>query len=133
MIYALILSIFILFIFMGLFIKWKNRFKRLEKEYISEQNIGYYLDQFTFQDRDKINIKIYVKELDKYSNGDSNIELYKIEVLDGPYKVREAVHEVATDQFSTTKKKTDIVWLKSEDSIRLLRKKKLESIKKKKL
>jgi hypothetical protein len=71
----------------------------------------------------------YIKELDRYTNGMSKIELTEIEVVSGfDHYQFDHVKKTMKNQFSSLKKTTDIEWLESEDSIKELRKQKLEKI-----
>lgn len=72
---------------------------------------------------------VYIKEIDRYTNGLSKIELVKIEIvsgldLDQYYWVKQGVEA----RFSSIKKTSEIEWLESVESIKKLRKKKLEEL-----
>ena len=74
---------------------------------------------------------IYVKELDRYVNGESNIEIEKIELISG-YDPNNYnwVKQGMKDRFLSIKKTADVEWLESEEHIKELRKQKLEKLKK---
>lgn len=71
----------------------------------------------------------YVREIDKYTNGESKIELDRIEITSG-YDTRQYAHitRVATNRFCSVVPSKDIEWLESEESLKEQRKLKLETI-----
>ena len=72
---------------------------------------------------------LYIKELDRYTNGMSKIELTEIELISGfdSSKIDHVKINMRT-KFSSLKKTSDIEWLESEESIKELRKQKLKKI-----
>lgn len=72
---------------------------------------------------------IYVKEIDRYTNGMSKIELIDIEVIAG-YEISNYswIKEAQTKRFCSVRKTSDIEWLESEESLKELRKEKLNKI-----
>ena len=79
---------------------------------------------------DKYNVIIYVKEIDRFTNGMSKIQLTSIELVSGfdPSQF-EWVKTSMKNKFKSIKKTSDIEWLESEDAIKKLRKDKLEKLK----
>jgi len=71
-----------------------------------------------------------VKELEKYSNDMSKIELENIEIISGGTTLdRTKVIKYAKEQFSTLKKTSEITWLDVEVSIKEQRREKLNQLK----
>ena len=72
---------------------------------------------------------LYVKELDRYTNGMSKIELTEIELISGFDSSQfDHVKRTMRTKFSSLKKTSEIEWLESEDSIKELRRQKLKKI-----
>jgi len=94
---------------------------------------GYYTYTINLVDKDNTKnayiCNVYIKEIDRYTNGLSKIELVKIEVVSGfdPTQI-EWVKQGVKARFSSIKKTSEIEWLESVESIKKLRKKKLEEL-----
>lgn len=94
---------------------------------------GYYTYTINLVDKDNTQnayiCNVYIKEIDRYTNGLSKIELVKIEVISGfdPAQI-EWVKLGVKARFSSIKKTSEIEWLESVESIKKLRKKKLEEL-----
>lgn len=72
---------------------------------------------------------LYVKELDRYTNGMSKIELTEVELISGFDSSQfEHVKRTMRNKFSSLKKTSEVEWLESEDSIKELRRQKLKKI-----
>jgi hypothetical protein len=72
---------------------------------------------------------LYVKELDRYTNGMSKIELTDVELISGFDNTQfDYVKRTMRTKFSSLRKTSDIEWLESEDSIKEVRKQKLKKI-----
>jgi len=72
---------------------------------------------------------IHVKELDRYTNGMSKIELTNVELIAGFDNSQfDHVKNSMRIKFSSLKKTTEIEWLESEETIKELRKQKLKKI-----
>ena len=72
---------------------------------------------------------LYVKELDRYTNGMSKIELSDIELISGFDSSQfDHVKRTMRTKFSSLKKTNEVEWLESEDNIKELRKQKLKRI-----
>lgn len=71
---------------------------------------------------------VYVKEIDRYTNGYSKIKIDNIEPVYKNYL--ETSIEKANEHFVSLKLTADIDWLESEDYIRKTRKEKLDKLKK---
>jgi len=143
------LSISILFIV--LYIKMKKKYSETDSKYsnllelfnnfkkeITSDRKGYFsvtLNLMTPEDHlnglpgEPYKCIVYVKELDRYTNGMCKIELTEVELISGFDQTQfEHVKRTLRTQFSSLKKITDIEWLESEDSIKELRKQKLKKI-----
>lgn len=73
---------------------------------------------------------IFVKELDRYTTGDSKIELESIEISCGDHKFSASSSErFVRKEFQSLVKTSDIIWLDSEFSIKEQRKEKLSHLK----
>lgn len=114
-----------------------NEFTQFKNELFINKN-GYYHDSVTILSRedkdagktgDKYDCIVYVKELDKYTNGESRIQLNSIEVISGfDLNQYEWIKKVLKNKFSSVKKTSDIEWLESVNEIKELRKNKLEKL-----
>ena len=71
---------------------------------------------------------VYVKEVDRYTDGFSKIQLESIEPYN-KYNYNNALGSIK-NSFISLKKTDSIDWLESEDHIKKVRKEKLENIKK---
>ena len=72
---------------------------------------------------------IYVKELDRFTNGESKIEIESIEEgIDDAKVNNKAIVEYINESFISIVKTTDVVWLESEVSIKEMRKNKLAQL-----
>jgi len=72
---------------------------------------------------------LYVKELDRYTNGMSKIELTEIELISGFDSSQfEHVKRTMRTKFPSLKKTSDVEWLESEDNIKEIRRQKLKKI-----
>jgi hypothetical protein len=94
--------------------------------------VGYYtISHWTIgTSKNPIEFTVFVKELDRYTNGDSEIKLTRVELLICPFKSRESIINEIKLSFSSVMKSSDITWTVSENAIKELRKKKLEAIQK---
>lgn len=93
---------------------------------------GYYIKNLVQNDTMKFKAMVYVEELDRYTNGTSKIKISDIEFFDissGEIDLRSAERFVKKG-FNSVKKTSDIEWLDSIDSIKKIRKSKIEEIKK---
>lgn len=72
---------------------------------------------------------VYIRELDRYTNGVSKIELVKIEVTSG-FDVYQYdwIKKCLQSRFASLKKTSDIEWLESEEKLKEQRKQKLQKI-----
>jgi hypothetical protein len=114
-----------------------NKFN-LFKDDISTKRIGYYNDSVTIISKTErlegkpgelYKFTVYIKELDRYTNGTSKIQITNIEIFDG-YNVNEYeyVKETTRRKFSSVKRTCDIEWLESEQSIKDIRKEKIKAL-----
>ena len=106
----------------------------ITNKYISELNkplrYGYISKPLTWNDTTKFTCRVYVKELDRFTNGESRIEIEKIEsgITSGQISPT-AVENFIRDQFISVVETSDVVWLESENAIKDVRRKKLEQLK----
>lgn len=122
--------------------KWFKTDQKLQdfkNELTSTKRYGFYDDTVNLvgdDDRinkkktgDPYNIVIYVKELDRYTNGMSKIEITNLEVTSG-YNITqyEYVKSCIRMKFQSLKKTSEIEWLEVEESLKEIRKQKLEKI-----
>lgn len=109
-----------------LFVKYR-KLKKSIQEYksIGTGRYGFY----NFHYSSLYSALVYVKELDRYTNGFSKIEIYKIETTCS-VSYRDNTINMIKDKFISLKNTSDIEWLESEDQIKKLRKEKLEKISK---
>lgn len=131
----IILTVLVL-VFVSLFLLEKSKFNRLLKEFVSDDRIGYYDSNGIYLIDDpngRFYCRIFVKELEKYTNGMSKIELQNIEVINYPANGNNYIADVKLrikNQFSILKKTSDIEWLEPTKNIKQQRREKLEQIKK---
>lgn len=87
----------------------------------SSDRIGFYTDTTTLVNDKKVSLGDYVynvnvRELDKYTNGISKIQLIDIEVISGVNKEQyDWIKECAKSKFSSLKKESEIQWLESKN------------------
>lgn len=108
------------------------------KDELTTKRIGYYEDSVNIlspedhrnnKPGDAYKIITHVKELDRYTNGMSKISITDMEVISGfdTYQY-EYVKKCMGNKFQSVKKTSDIEWLESEESLKEVRKQKLEKI-----
>lgn len=113
-------------------------FNSLKDDLLDNHRSGYYEGSTTLlsiEDKEKgkkgelYKVSIFVKELDKYTNGKSKIKYISSEVIDGydPAKYN-WVKSVMKDKFSSIKDSKDIIWLESEESLVRQRTEKIKNI-----
>lgn len=113
-----------------------NKYK-IAVEDLKPKKIGYYKGTINLVDKDdpKNNNKnpydyvVYIKEVEKYTNGDCKISLDHIDVIAGfdPHQY-DWIKRSVTMRFPTLMKISDIEWLETEDDLKELRKQKLEKL-----
>jgi len=115
--------------------KLNNKLSNIEKILNDDVLIGFYDSHFSYDLQQTIDVRIFVKEKNRYKNGSSNIELIKIELLTHNIsgRITRALEIKIENEFNTLKNTADIEWLEPETSIKEDRRKKLEKIKKLKL
>lgn len=73
---------------------------------------------------------VTVKEIDRYTNGESKIEIENIDPGISEERVsKKRIEEYIKGQFISIMKTSDVTWLESEESIKTQRKNKLEHLK----
>jgi hypothetical protein len=116
----------------------REGYNTLKKGISTSDRIGYYeskMNLLSIEDKEKglsgdpYSCYLYVKEIDRYTNGMSKIELTNVELIYG-FNTNQFEHVKNTmrNKFSSIRKTTDIEWLESEDSLKEIRRKKLEKI-----
>lgn len=94
---------------------------------------GYYRLNCTQGTTKKWEPTVFVNELDRYTNGESRISMSRIEIKvddgDGQFNFKTA-NEFVIRKFESIVKTSDITWLESEQSIKDIRRNKLEQIQK---
>ena len=124
-----IVSIFCL-IYISKYNKLRNKVNSILKDLNKPLKYGYY--EMSCQQGDTIDYKaiVYIKELDRYTNGDSKIELDKIELNYGTSNFNTiSAENFVRKQFRSIRKTSDITWLESEILIKEQRKEKLSRLK----
>lgn len=73
---------------------------------------------------------LYLREIDRYTNGTSKVEIEKIEYgIDSEKFNIQRLDKYIRERFKSIVKTTDVIWLESENEIKELRKNKLEQLK----
>ena len=118
-------------------IAYRINVKKQLSKYNTPIRNGYYsrlltvVDNVTKEELDFESI-VYVNEIDRYTNGESKIKIYKIEPGINKEKCsKEKIERYINDKFKSIIKTADITWLESEQSIKDIRRKKLEQLRKK--
>lgn len=122
-------------------IKLTDKFKALNdklilfKDELSTKRIGCYQSTTTLKNGindkkgDIYTYTIHVKELDRYTNGMSKIQLINLEITSGFRSDQYSwVTSCAKSNFSSLKKTSEIEWLESEETIKEMRKEKLKKL-----
>jgi hypothetical protein len=118
MITFLITSIFLFIVSVFFGIKYfllRNGIKKYEN--IGTGHVGFYKMLNS-------SVIIYIKEIDRYTNGYSKIKLDYIDTESSYYK------KIAKENFKSLIKTVNIEWLESEDCLKNTRKEKLSKLKK---
>lgn len=120
--------------------KFKNLKDELEilKDELSSKKIGFYEDKVNLlsaEDRaagknsEQYKLVVHVKELDRYTNGLSKIQIIKLDVMSGyDHEQYEWVKHCIKERFVSIKKTVEITWLESEENLKEIRKQKLAKI-----
>ena len=89
----------------------QKEYLSIQKDFSTKQRNGYYIAKYDlsnpnekFRTKTKLELKIYVKEIEKYTNGYSKIKLIDIETIICPLNSQTQAKEYAESVFSTTKK-----------------------------
>jgi len=115
--------------------KYKKLFNKTNKiinDLKSPIRQGYYLKQLITMDEDqrKFEVTVYVKELDRYTNGDCKVTIERIEPgIDNSKVSFSSIDEFVRESFKSIMKASEITWLESEVSLKEQRKNKLEQLK----
>ncbi len=129
--------ILITIIFFIVYIKYK-KLKNAVNKTISELNkplrYGYYIRSLNITQPGAPNkpfdTYVYVKEIDRYTNGDSKISIDRIEpIISENDMTHDRVIKYIKDEFKSIRLTSDITWLESENEIKEMRKNKLKHLK----
>lgn len=119
------------------FIKYK-KLKNVISTTISDLNkplrYGYYIRSLNITQpglpNKPFDTYVYVKEVDRYTNGDSKISIDKIEpIVPESDMTHDRVIKYIKDEFKSVRLTSDITWLESENEIKEMRKNKLKHLK----
>ena len=92
--------------------------------------LGYYKMSLSTNDKLSFESLVYVNEIDRFTNGESKIEINKIEIgVDSTKVSSDSVNRFIKDKFKSLMKTSEIEWLESEQNIKDIRKNKLEQLK----
>jgi len=121
-------------LFLDYYIKYRNLRKEVSGIVLklnSPLRYGYYKQGLTAKnDTEKFESLIYVKELDRYSNGESKIVIDKIDYGISDSRVSSSgIDDFIRGCFKSIVKTSDITWLESEQNIKDQRKEKLAHLK----
>jgi len=93
---------------------------------------GFYADTIKFaenqdaEETDDYDVKVYVKELEKYTNGYSKIEHIRTDVYSGFSQNKyDMAKRTIQNKFESVVKTSDITWLEVDEDINKLRKEKI--------
>jgi len=89
---------------------------------------GYYTKDYTQGKIYNYTAYIYVIEKDRYTNGDSKIEINNIELISDTDINKFSAKKFVLESFKSIKKTADIIWLESEQTIKEQRKNKLKQL-----
>ena len=122
----LLISLVSLFFISNAFFVFKYiRLRKGINEYkeIGTGRLGFYMNCRSYR------AIVYVKELDRFSNGYSSIKIDRIESCEtGSYGTSQSISD-AKNSFITIKLTEKIEWLESEENLKRTRKAKLEKLK----
>lgn len=122
-----VITLFVLYKYLMLNRKVSKTIKNIE----SPIRKGYYeisLEQGT--QKTQIDIHVFVKEIDRYTNGNSRLKLDNIEIHCGNNLYdKKSILIYVRKTFVSLKKTSDIEWLESENAIKEARKNKLSHLK----
>lgn len=110
-----------------LFLNYFIKLKKLTKSLISNRRFGYYeYSVLTYGVTNKI--RIFVSEIERYTNGESKIELIRTEFISG---YQSEYNNIIKNKFHFVdmRKSNEIEWLIVEDDIKEQRLKKLKELK----
>ena len=120
---------------------FQEKNQKIKDELISDINrIGFYEETINLVNKDDkkagktgepYDLIVYVKEIDRYTNGFSKIKMTNLELISGfDHSQYTWVKQCVTEKFSSLKKTSDVEWLESEEDIKELRKQKLAKLEK---
>lgn len=129
--FSLISSIIIIFDFKNKLKKYKSEVDDIVKSYDKPIRRGYYTKDLSVSNDDiEFQSMVYVNEIDRFTNNQSKIEIYKIEHGVNSTKVSiDAVEVFIKDDFKSIVETNSITWLESEANIQRDRKNKLNKLK----
>jgi len=110
----------------------KTKVNSLINEIETPLRKGYYERNLTNSvKKGEIKVYVYVNELRKYTNGTSEIEIYKIGISKTVSTTNSQIKKFIKKEFSSLVKTSDIEWLEEEIDIKKTRKFKIENLKNK--
>lgn len=115
-------------LFTSAFIIYLFKYRKLKKQVKEYEDIGTGRCGFYLNQNNSLLYRtiVYVKEIDRYTDGYSKIKIDRIEVYDRKYS-RESKQRVHSD-FMSLKDTDKIEWLESEKTTKQARKEKLKNI-----
>lgn len=117
-----------LFVATLLFLLFLYKYLRLRKEIINFKNIGTGRYGVYVEKGYLCSAYVFIKEIDRYTNGYSKIKLNRIEKISSSFDKSD--YESIKNKFISLKKTSDIEWLENEDHLKKLRKEKIEKLQK---
>lgn len=128
---SLLLMTILFLTYLGKYINLKKKTKNIISNLSSPLRKGYYvLCLKTRDESEKFESTVYVKELDRYTNGESKVEIEKIELgIENDRVSTLVIEEHIRGEFKSIMKTSSITWLESEVSIKQKRREKLEQLK----
>jgi hypothetical protein len=127
----IILSLTLISLTFGfLYLKLRKKTKKIIQSLDKPIRKGYYKNSSKYG-LANYEIIVYVTEIDRYTNGESKINLETIEVsgsIINSYNI-DILKKIATNKFSHIVKTSDIYWMESEIEIKEQRREKLKQLK----
>lgn len=131
---VLIISLIINLNLFSINIGLKNKLLKIEnlvKDLDKPLRRGYIKKELSTLDGEvKFTSYVFVKEIDRYTNGESKIEIEKIEYgVDKNKANHSSIDSFIRNNIKSIIDPADVIWIESEDTIKEMRKAKLEVLK----